>query len=94
MAYDKGNYSTDKKMYDKNTMNHDPNAGENVMHYEGNAEMKRDMMIADKAGVEDGLGMLMPCEVKNAEMVTMNQRPMANSMDVSDMAGKFKIGTS
>ena len=83
-------YSVDKKMYSSNTMDQDPNKGENVMHYEGNTEMQRDMNVADKAGVMDGLGMVEKCEVKNAEMVTMNQRPMAKSMK----DGPFKIGTS
>ena len=92
MAYD---YSVDKKMHKQNTSGsamysgqHDPNMGENQMHWHGNTEMKRDEMIADKAGVEDGLSMVMACEVKNAEPVSQNQRPLQTSMK----SGAFKIG--
>lgn len=69
---------------------HNPNAGENSMHFSGNSEGGRTSSVVDKAGVEDGLSSIEACtECKNMGDVTANQRPMADSMSV----GAFKIGT-
>ena len=91
MEYDKGNYSTDKKMYSENSMGHNPNEGENHMHFTGNTEYKRDETAMDMAGVEYGLGSLETIEVKNAEMVCPNQRPKGNKGTVTGNAGSFTI---
>ena len=93
MDYSKGkmDYSKDKKMYKENSGHHNPNDGENQIAYSGNTEYKRDESIADKAGVEDGLGSMEGISVKNAEMVTANQRPYENS---ESAGGPFKIGVS
>ena len=82
-------YSKDKKMYNENMGGHNPNAGENQMHFSGNAEGGRDESISDSAGVADGLGSLASIEVKNAEDVCQNQRPKGKRS--SD--GGFTIGT-
>lgn len=89
--YDKHNYSTDKKMYDKNTMGHNPNDGENNMHFTGNTEGGRDESIADSAGVGYGLSSLEAISVKNAEYVTSNQRPEGMTEKVD---GMFTLGVS
>lgn len=89
--YDSHNYSTDKKMYAKNSMGHNPNDGENHMAFVGNTEGSRDESIADSAGVADGLASMEAISVKNAEMVTANQRPESNKEKV---AGSFTMGVS
>ncbi len=54
---------------------HNPNAGENHMNYSsGDAGT-----INDSKGVEDGLSMIQGGSCKNAEKVSQNQRPKANS---------------
>lgn len=86
----KSDYSNDKKMYNENMSDQSANAGENQTHFSGNTESGRDESIMDKAGVEDGLSSLAPCSVKNAEMVTTNQRPEGNTAK----DGQFTIGVS
>ena len=64
--------------------NHNPNAGEGKMHYSsGGAEN-----TADSAGVQDGLSSLESIDVKNAEMVSQNQRPEGRTETV----GPYKLG--
>ncbi len=92
-SYDKGNYSTDKKKYSDNKMGHNPNDGENEMHFVGNSEGGRDEKAYDMKGVESGLASMETPEVKNAEYVTQNQRPEGMQHPASGRAGKFKIGT-
>lgn len=38
-------YSTDKKMYKENSMGHNPNDGENQVHFSGNTEGGRSEKI-------------------------------------------------
>lgn len=65
---------------------HNPNAGENHMHYTSSGSSKGGL----SAGVEDGLSMVEGCDVKNYEKVCQNQRPKGNRHG----AGKgFVIGT-
>lgn len=88
-----GDYSKDKKKYKENRGDYNAEVGENKMDFVGNSEGGRDESISDTAGVEDGLGHIAGVEVKNAEMVTSNQRPVARSESVSNRAGTFKVGT-
>ncbi|MCJ8292927.1 MAG: hypothetical protein MJK15_00840 [Colwellia sp.] len=83
-------YSTDKKMYKENSMGHNPNDGENQVHFSGNTEGGRSEKIMDSAGVEDGLASIAPCSPKNYESVTANQRPEGNTAKT----GEFTIGVS
>lgn len=64
---------------------HNPNVGENQMHYSAGDEGSRN----DSAGVTSGLSMVESCGCKNAEKVSVNQRPKANSMSKNG----FRIGT-
>lgn len=86
----KYDYTKDRAKMKDNTSDYSPNVGENVMHYEGNSEGGRDSSVQDMAGVEYGLGSIASIEVKNAEMVTQNQRPEGRT----DMYGEFEIGIS
>lgn len=65
--------------------NHNPNVGENQTHFSGGMEGSRN----DSAGVTSGLSMVESCSCKNAEKVSVNQRPKANS----HKSGKYRIGT-
>lgn len=64
---------------------HNPNAGENQTHYSGGGKGSN----SDSAGVTSGLSMVSSCGCKNAESVSVNQRPKANSMK----SGSYRIGT-
>lgn len=89
MAYDnKADYSKDKKKYSSNVMDYDPNVGENQMHFSGNSEGGRSAMVSDSVGVVGGLSALDTIEVKNAEMVCVNQRPKGRT----ESDGPFTIG--
>jgi hypothetical protein len=68
---------------------HNPNAGENQVHYSGNSADTGSSKGMDSAGVVDGLSTIAKCDVKDYEGITVNQRPEANSMT----SGSFKIGT-
>ena len=75
----------DMKMKGYNTY-HSPNDGENQLHYSGNGEGYN----TDSAGVQSGLSHVESASnVKNAEMVTLNQRPESRQ----EKAGSYKIGT-
>ena len=87
-------YSKDKKMYKENMSGHNPNDGENQVHFSGNSEGSRDESIHDSSGVEDGLSSMQAIDVKNAENVCYNQRPKGKSESVSGNAGSFKMGVS
>ncbi len=52
-----------------------PNAGENHMAYDASSSRSSTSGIGDSVGVQDGLSHLEAAPVKNAEMVTENQRP-------------------
>lgn len=65
--------------------NHNPNVGENQTHYNGGMSGSRN----DSAGVTSGLSMVESCGCKDAEKVSVNQRPKANSMS----KGGYRIGT-
>ena len=76
----KGGYDMNKKGYSHNMSDYSPNAGENHMTYSsGGAES-----VGDSAGVVDGLSTLEAAPVKNAEMVTMNQRPEGRRESAGD----------
>ena len=83
-------YSKDKKMYGENMSGQNPNAGEDQIHWSGHADGNSDGSIVDSAGVSDGLSSLEGISVKNAEMVTANQRPESNT----EKAGMFTMGVS
>tara|TARA_R110000803_G_C11698037_1_gene285025 strand:- start:104 stop:337 length:234 start_codon:yes stop_codon:yes gene_type:complete len=68
---------------------HNPNAGENQVHYSGNSADASGSKGMDSAGVVDGLSTIAKCDVKDYEGVTQNQRPEAMSMT----SGSYKIGT-
>ena len=84
-------YAKDKHMYDKNSMGHNPNDGENQIKFSGNTEGSRDESRADSAGVVDGLSSMEAISVKDAEMVTSNQRPEHN---IDKVDGSFTMGVS
>jgi hypothetical protein len=65
---------------------HNPNSGENQTHFSGG---KGNMTPLDSAGVVGGLSSSAHCSVKNAENVSIAQRPQARS----EKAGSFRIGT-
>jgi hypothetical protein len=73
----------------KTDMQHNPNAGENQVHYSGSSADASGANGMDSAGVADGLSSIAKCDVKDYEGVTQNQRPEAMSMS----SGSFKIGT-
>ena len=91
MKYDSGDYSTDKKKLGENQMGHNPNDGENQIHFSGNSEGGRDESIRDSAGVADGLSSMEAVSVKNAENVCPNQRPKGMTDKVD---GSFTMGVS
>ena len=69
---------------------HNPNAGENQTCWSGTAGKEGAKSgSADSAGVVSGLSSVEKANVKNAEMVTQNQRPEARRVK----AGKYSIGT-
>lgn len=59
---------------------HNPNAGENQVHYSGASADASGPNGMDAAGVTDGLGSIAKIDVKNAETVTTNQRPVESHM--------------
>lgn len=65
---------------------HSPNDGENQEHYSSGMKGYNN----DKAGVEAGLSHVEAAgDVKNIEMVTLNQRPESRQ----EKTGPYKIGT-
>lgn len=80
-------YDTSKKVYSHNKMGGDmysPNAGENHMTYDSSSSRSSTSSIGDSAGVKDGLAYLDAAPVKNAEMVTENQRPEGRRESAGD----------
>lgn len=84
-GYDSKMYSRDKKGYDANMDGHNPNEGENQSHYSDDRGAVGSM---DSSGVGDGLSSIEATDVKNAEMVSQNQRPEGRR----ESAGSFTIG--
>jgi len=67
---------------------HNPNDGAGKMHHSGNAEGGR-KMGGLSAGVKDGLSSNKDINVKNAEMVSQNQRPKGRTENIGN---GMKIG--
>jgi hypothetical protein len=80
----KGGYKMQEKGYSHNMADYSPNAGENQELYDSSASRSSTTGIADMAGVEYGLSMVKGTEVKNAEMVTDNQRPEGRRESAGD----------
>ena len=84
-------YSKDKQKFYQNMDGHNPNDGENQIHFEETISGNYEPKIMDSSGVEDGLSSLKGISVKNAEDVCYNQRPKGNTDKVD---GSFVIGVS
>lgn len=81
----KGGYDKAKKGYSHNkSMDYSPNAGENETIYDSSSSRSSTSGISDSAGVADGLSSIEAAPVKNAEMVTDNQRPEGRRESAGD----------
>ena len=69
------------------SMDHNPNSGENQVHYSGKNEPGKSG-YSDSAGVESGLSSQQSISVKNAESICPNQRPKGRM----EKAIGFKLG--
>lgn len=85
----KGGYDKMKKGYDHSMSDYSPNAGEGHMFFDSSSSRAGTTGIVDAAGVKDGLSAVDGIQVKDAEMVTVGQRPESRR----ESAGNgFEIG--
>lgn len=86
----KHGYKKMQKGYDESMMDYSPNAGENEMNYDASSSRSSTTGIGDSAGVQSGLASVDSASVKNAEMVTTNQRPEGRRESAGD---GYSMGT-